>query len=252
MPAFVAMVVCVAGCSSGHSSARSTTTATTIRSASPGPSPEQAAVSLANRMLDEAVLPPGARHSDAAPPAPLRTPFSVPGIGNLVEEHQFWTAPGDMAAVKGYLQDHPPRAFFQNGPGSYADRTVVLSWDFEDSLRRTPPNISDAELQVDVAAGPHGTSFLRVDAEVGWTEPRPSDAYAVADDRSVTVTIVRGVGRQQIATAVVVTDPKAVVPIVRAFNSLQVAPPQRIMRECFDRGVSYHVAFATRRARHRT
>ena len=128
--------------------------------------PKQAATALGHRMLDEAVLPSGARPSTAPAPAVLRGPSSTPAMGNLVFAHRLWTVDEAPHAVWQWLQAHVPSGFVKYGTSSGTNRGVP-SWGVEDSLSVLPPNTSYAELQLGVAADASGKAVVRVDSQVG-------------------------------------------------------------------------------------
>ena len=123
----VLFAVLLVGCSSTHT-ARRGSSSTTVASATHAAStePKDAAIALASRMLDKAVLPAGARPSTAPPPAVVRGP-SVPGIGNLVFAHRLFTVNEAPHAVWQWLQAHVPKGFVGVGGSSGTDRGVP-SW----------------------------------------------------------------------------------------------------------------------------
>lgn len=209
--------------------------------------PKQAAIALGDRMLDEAVLPAGARQSTAPAPAILRGPSSTPAMGNLVFAHRLWTVDEAPHAVWQWLQAHVPSGFVKYGTSSGTNRGVP-SWGVEDSLSVRPPNTSYAELQLEVAADASGQAVVRVDSQVGWTAPRPADEFVPARDRVVTVRVIHPYEKgKPVSKTVVATDPKLVRPIVRSFNALRVTPPDTVHSCPPLRAISavYEVSFAT-------
>src|SRR5262249_38686714 len=127
-----------------------------------------------------------------------------------------------------WLQRHSPPGFAKGEIGFGTNQGVHL-WDVEQQLRVQPPNISYADLEQGVTGPKSGPAFIRVDAVVGWTAPRPADELVGSRDRVVTVS---GVHTSEPGTPVgrhvTTTDPKLVLPIVRAFNALHVAPPNQV------------------------
>jgi len=230
-----------AGCSSGHPSARESTSTTV------GPSavtPKQAANSLGRQMLDDAVLPAGARPSRAPAPNLLNEPGSVPAIGNLVYGHRLWTVNEDPRAVYRWLQVRGLRGFGRSMTSTGSNGGVPI-WGVEFDLASNPPNITEAALEYGIISDASGHAVVRVDSVVGWAQPRPANEVVGAADKFVIVTVVHIDG--SIGKRVVVTDPKVVQPIVRAFNQLRVSPPEG-PHGCPPMGehtVSYQVAFAT-------
>jgi hypothetical protein len=211
----------------------------------PVPTPKESAIALSRRMLVDVILPAGARPTNAKAPSVLRGP-SVPGIGNLEFAHQLWTVPRDPGFVYHWLQDHVPRGFRKYGTSTGKNRGVP-SWGVEDKLQVAPANISDAELQFGIAENDAGGATVRVDAVVGWTDPRPANEYVSKSDRTVIVTVVHVFPAGSTGRRVVTSDPKLVQPVERTFNRLLVAPP-RLIHGCppiTEHTVSYRVEFAT-------
>jgi hypothetical protein len=228
------LVVLVAGCSSVHASVRGSSA-----------TPKAAAIALGHRMLDEAVLPSGAHPFTGSAPTVLNGP-SVPGIGNLVLAHRLWAVAEAPHADWQWLQAHVPHGFVKTVTSSGTDRGVP-SWGLQDDLSVDPPNISTAELQFSIAGDPAGHAVIRVDTVVGWTEPRPTDEFVAARDRSVIVSVIHsGGGSGRVGKRVVSSDPKLVQPIVDTFNRLPVEPPNSVYHcpSIGPRTVSYRVAFA--------
>ena len=254
----IAGLLLLAACSSGNGgggSAASTTTrvpagATSAETAAV--TPKQVAIALGRRMLDEAVLPAGARVSSAPAPKLLRGPSSIPEMDNLVYAHRLFTIGERPYDVYQWLQHHTPSGFRKGTTGFGTDRGI-RSWDVEEDVSAQPANISNAALEFGIIGSTGGAgntaapAIVRVDSVVGWTAPRPADEFVPASDRFVTVSGVHPyepgapVGRH-----VTTSDPKLVGPIVRAFNQLRVEPPG-ILHGCpamSDRSISYRVEFA--------
>jgi hypothetical protein len=242
----VAAVV-AAGCSSTRAAAPTSSTTTPPATKAAALSPKQAAIALGNRMLDEAVLPPGARVSSAPPPAVLRAPGGSPAMGNLLYAHRTWTVDEAPHTVWQWLQAHVASGFVKDGTSS-GTASGVPSWGVEDRLSVFPPNTSYAELLYGVAADASSKAVVRVDTEVGWTAPRPADEYVPARDRVVTVRVIHPYEPgKPVSKTVVATDPKLVDPIVHSFNALRVSPPDEV-HGCPAMGMGsavYEVSFAT-------
>ncbi len=68
------------------------------------------AEAAARRILDEVVLPQGARRSRLGPgiPADLWKPSERLGVDHVVDLHQIWRLPESPKQVVDFLQAHPP------------------------------------------------------------------------------------------------------------------------------------------------
>jgi hypothetical protein len=238
-----------AGCSSSHPAAQSSSTTTTAPTSGVNTTPKEAAIALGRAMLDEAVLPPGARVSIAPALQVLRGPGQVPAMGNLVFAHRTFTVDESPHAVWQWLQAHPPKGFLKRGTSSGTSGSIP-SWGVEDELVAQPTNVSYAELLFGIAGDASGNAVVRVDTEVGWTAPRPADEFVPATDRVVTVRVIPAIGPgRPKGKRVVTTNASLVDPIVRAFNALRVSPPDSV-HSCppiTARTVSYQVAFSPSR-----
>lgn len=243
----VLLVVLAAGCSSSRPSARGSSSSTTVASLTNGASttPQAAATALANRLLEQALLPPGARPTNVPAPSVVRGP-NVPAIANLEDAHQAWTVNADAHAEWQWLERHRGADFHLSGTESGNDGGVP-SWGVTDELRALPPNVSYAAVAYEIARSSVGGAYIRVDATVGWTTPRPAAELLSASDRVVIVTVIHVASVP--GKRVVVTDAGRVGQIVRAFNQLRVAPSslggEHGCRPSTRRTVSYRVAFAT-------
>jgi hypothetical protein len=240
------LVVLAAACTGHEEVTPDASTTSTPARVAVATSPEQVAITLANRIIDRAVLPAGAQRSTASPPRALRGPRSVPGMGNLVQAHQLWrVAEAPHAAYEWFLA-HTPKGFAggERDSGSGPDGAT---WGLEDSLVSQPPNISDATLSIGVAGDGGAGAIVRVDAIVGWTAPRPANEFVSSRDRTVIVSVVHVFEQgSPVGKRVVTSDPKLVQPIVRIFNRLRVEPPG-LVHGCPAMGahtVSYRIEFA--------
>jgi hypothetical protein len=199
-------------------------------------------------MLAEVVLPAGARPSTSAAPSVLRGPCEL-ATGNVVLAHRLWTVPEDPDAVYQWLQAHPPSGYQSTGTcSSVKDPGVVQSRTVNDARLIGQENISEASLQLGIAANPAGGTTVRADAVVGWTEPRLADEYVPADDDVVIVSVIRAFQPgKPVVRRVVVTDRAKVAQIAHAFDALAVSPPGWVSG-CYmltSNTVAYRIAFAT-------
>lgn len=238
-------VTVLAGCSSGHGTAAPTSTTSPACAG-----PKAVATALASSLLDRAVLPPGVRpyrgqRSDVASgPA-----GGTPDLLDRVQAHRVYALTGSMEETFHFLERHRPRGFVASGSALASFGTTHVRSVYH-RLAVLPPNISDAELQVGVEthrrAADRAPLVVRVDAIVGWTQPRPREEFVTARDHVVMVSVVHEYPPgQRVGRHVIVTEPGVVRGIVRAFNALRVAP--RVRRyHCPPFGirtVSYRVTF---------
>jgi hypothetical protein len=250
-------VMVLAGCSSGHPTAKRVSPSTTAptRAATKvvpvvksEPSPARVALTIARRLVNEAVLPGGAGRSEAPVPDLLRGPFEAPAGDNIVLAQQAWIVPEPASEVVGFLKLHVPTGFNENGVGSMSSRTAHTMELVEYSNRPLPANITAAELDVRVEASGAASSIVNVVGVAQWTPPRPARERIGAADDVVIVSVVHFFQPgKPVVRRVVVTDRARVAAIVRAFNDLRVAPVGEVFH-CYllrNTAVSYRIAFAT-------
>jgi len=213
----------------------------------PPPPAPPAALALAQRLLDDAVLPPGVKPYRGPLPRWLNAdPAGTPELVNLVQAHRFWTMRSTAPNVAGFLQRYRRHGFTASGVGSAGtlrsktDRALFT----DNHLTVLPANISNAQLDLSVADAGSGNVVIRVDAIVAWTKPRPRAEFASAQDRVVILTVVHVDGpKPRPGKRVVATKADLVQPIVESFNQLRVSAPA-YSYECPPGGrLSYQVAF---------
>jgi hypothetical protein len=139
------------------------------------PSPTGA---FAQHVLDEAILPPGARVTTVVRSRTLEGPPAEPGVSGLHDAHRFYLLDESMEAVESYLEAHVPRDATQLGYGKSGTMAKgILSVNLSYDLPVSGPHNYLAELSyLSVATG--SAAELRVDAEVVWKPNRPADERA--------------------------------------------------------------------------
>jgi len=252
----IVVLVFAAGCSSDRRASHSTESCSsnasrkTLVSAA---SARDAAISLGERMLDEAVLPSGARSFAGLLPAGLRCPFlQGPDFGNLVYAHRLWTVNEAPQVVSRWLGDHAPKGFVGGGGGSVGEGAAEI-WIVAGHVVARPANISEALMQLSIGGAPSGPAVVRIDTMVGWTAPRPADEFVSSRDHVVIVTVIHIYKPYQPGKRVVTTNPNLVQPIASTFNHLSVEPPPGVGPGGFGgcggpasfTDVAYRVVFAT-------
>ena len=197
-------------------------------------------------MVAQAVLPAGARRSDAQLPALLSGPFELPSGGNISQVHTEWIVFGESGAITRFLERHAPVGYAFSGTAGSSNPTAHASVVI-DRLRVLPANVANAGLEIGVADGKPGQVVLRVDAVVQFTAVRPADERVPARDHAVVVSVFRVIQRgKPVVRRVVVTDPARVAGLAGAFARLHVAP-EGTVAHCLmltANAVGYRVAFA--------
>jgi len=171
-------------------------------------------------------------------------------VGNLLYAHRDFTIDQTPYDLWHWFQANIPRGFRSGGDSS---GTVALQQTFgvDDDLEILPLNISYAELSVRIAGPKPGPAYVRLDAKVAWTQPRPAGEYVPARDRVlIASTIPAYEPGKPVGKHVIVTDPQVMGPIVKAFNDtrLEAAPDPLGFRECGyvgENAVIYRLEFAS-------
>ena len=134
------------------------------------PSPTGA---FAQHVLDEAILPPGARVTTVVRSRTLEGPPAEPGVSGLHDAHRFYLLDESMEAVESYLKAHVPWDATQLGYGKSGTMAKgILSVNLSYDLPVSGPHNDLAELSyLSVATG--SAAELRVDALVVWDRTGP-------------------------------------------------------------------------------
>ena len=224
------MLVAVTACSPGHSHATRAVTSTTgaPKVTTSTTTPKQAGIELARRVLDEVLLPPGARPAHALPPLLSRLFRSTTGeneFSQFAAAHAAFTVALEPPVLVQFLQTKVPTGFMPvpTGGSEIGPHGQQL-WVSGQELRSVPPSVSFARREYSVEANAKG-SVVVVEARVLWVEPRPAASFVPARDRVVTVTAVLEDKRSTVVRRDVVTNPAEVARIRRAFNALHTNPP---------------------------
>ena len=221
------VIAAVVAAVTAHDRSAPVRTTPTTRAHAPANPQEQAAIALGRHLLDDVVLPAGARPFTGKAPAGLHAPLEFPGTRNLVFAHRLWTVNARPYDLWHFFQAHVPFRG-QVGDGSMSEG-IVRTWLVTDDLEVTPRNVSVGSLQLAITGNPAGPSVVRADTVVQWTKPRPADEFVPATDRTVTVSVVHispaSPSSGPIGKRVTTADPTLVQPLIRTFNQLHVTPP---------------------------
>jgi hypothetical protein len=245
------LVLVAAGCSAGGHSARgaSSTTTTSVVTAA-APTPKAAALALQQRLLDDTLLPPTTHRTSAPEPRALAGFVPHEAVGNLLYAHRDFRVDQTPYDLWHWVQAHIPRGF-RSGGQSAGSIGTEHTFGVDNELAVLPLNISYAELSLRIAGPKPGPAYVRVDAKVAWTRPRSASELVSPRDRVlIASTIHENEPGKPVGKHVLVTDPKLMRPIVKAFNDtrLEAAPdPFGGFRECGPGGlhdIEYRLEFA--------
>jgi len=245
----IVLALITAGCSSGGRSARgasSTTTSSVVEAAAN--TPKAAALDLQQRLLDDTLLPPGARRTSAPEPRALAGFVPHAAVGNLLYAHRDFSVDQTPYDLWHWVQAHIPRGF-RSGGQSAGSIGTEHTFGVDDELAMLPLNISYAELSLRIAGPKTGPAYVRVDAKVAWTQPRPKSELVSRRDRVLIASTIHAYEPgKPIGKHVIVTDPKLIQPIVKAFNNARLeAAPGELGGECGfigEHDVVYRLEFA--------
>ena len=120
----------------------------------------------AERMLDAAIVPPGAMQVFFLPGAVFAQPAQEPACAPVTDLTRYWMVPGDPQDIAAFLRAHPPPGIPNRGAGQLsAAGGQTISYDVIDA---EPGNSegAPAELDITVATLGAGIAGIRADAEV--------------------------------------------------------------------------------------
>ena len=213
----------VAGCAAALLGGGPSTTRPASVAVSATGSPQQRAAADATAMLRAFAPPPGARRLPAAPRIAggwLARPSTTLASTALVDQPQWWQAPGQPMALINWEQAHLPRPF-RPGDSDYGPP----SWDREWDLGPAPGGILARTLVVEAVSLGHGQAGLRVDAQVSWQPPRPASDAVPATATAVTLTELPSLDprAQRPPAPVTITDPAVIRRLAALVNGLPLA-----------------------------
>jgi len=162
----VAVVVALLGAASLSLAAGATAP---FASGAAKPTPGKA---FADRVLDEAILPPGARVTTSAGSAPLDAPFETINAEAAIDVHRYYFIGESPEVVESYLEAHIPPGSKLISEGSITDTS---DGDLPGIVYSIPVSGShDVEADLDyLSGGVPGGAVIRVDAETVWEPARP-------------------------------------------------------------------------------
>jgi len=221
-------VVCVAACVACGSQASSSQSVALSDAPSAA---SNAARSAATGLLDDLVLPAGARQvsSDPSRGALLARPGTRPATPDLIDVHRFWVLPGDPARVIRWMQAHAPArarltqtgSLVQAGFAGRGGRTLSSYVAF--AFPALAGRFSSEELVLETAATGGAGTALRADAQIVWVTPRPASERIPAGVREIDITRARR--GQAPSQSIAVTDPEGVREVVSMLDGLATVPP---------------------------
>ena len=127
---------------------------------------------FADRVLDEAILPPGARVTTSAGSAPLDAPFETIDPEAAIDIHRYYFVDESPEAVESYLEAHTPPGSKLISEGAITDTS---DGDLPGIVYSIPVSGEhDVEADLDYLSGAvAGGAMIRVDAETVWEPSRP-------------------------------------------------------------------------------
>jgi hypothetical protein len=127
------------------------------------------------RLLALFLPPPGAMRVPREPVGDRgflrRQTFSIGG--HSVSRHGFWRVRHRLDSVVAFVKAHPPRGAVRPGGGATSEGPGIPANRSLDFLVQQSRGLRPAHwIEVTMAALPHGSTGIRVDAVAGWIVPR--------------------------------------------------------------------------------
>ncbi len=179
----------------------------------------------AHHLLEQLRVPPGASPSSTEPAGTSSVLDKSPGLewSRLIDLTSWWTVPGEPDEALNWIEANPPQESALTGGGGIA--TFGESSNKAKYAEFVWPSIPGVlrlrSLLATVAAGPPGSTILRVDARVVWFVPRPASERVPASARVLEVVEHHHRGDQTVTT---ISGP-AVRKIVMLINGLPIFQP---------------------------
>jgi hypothetical protein len=230
LPVITVVSVLAVGCSSSSppraaqpsTTSRPDATGSTAPATRPASSPEADAVALVSRMLDDAVLPAGARRTEITLTTLQQGPWEVPAGEHVVTRNRAWLVPAAPDAVLAFLGAHPPMGYVARGRGSVSGPGQAVRF-VTDERSPLPPDTAEAGLEIGVVGRGDG-SLVNVVAGAQWTPVRPAAEFVDARDHTVVIRVLYPYRRGTPTIRRAVVTGAAADDLARTFNALRVAP----------------------------
>lgn len=180
----------------------------------------------ASALLGQVPLPNGATRSSQEPAGDggvLAGPAFMIGVGNLVDDHSWWTVNEGLNQVFDYVQSNPPHGGTLDTTCGSAANTQPQWKCLGFSFSPRPGVLGVRELVVSIVALGDGSTGIRADTEVQWIVPRSPAEKVPAGTRIVHV--VKVVPGQRPSVSRTVTSRSEVHKIVRLIDRLPTVQP---------------------------
>ena len=179
---------------------------------------------LATKLLHRFRLPPGAQrlaHEPHGDGGLLRSPATVSGSEELVDQHRFWRVRGSIASVEAFVKTHQRFArqtasSTAGGPGVPANHSVTFNYF---AFARNS-SVSSRQIEVTFVALPGGWTGIRADAQVVWIYPRTQAQFPPVRTQIIDVR-AGSISRR-------ITDYRTIDRIIYRFSRLEVVQPGNI------------------------
>ncbi len=190
---------------------------------------ERAARKVANEVLRQLALPPGAVGLQLVRGTPYQvwTPADVIATPQHVDAFRVWHLRARSEDVIRFIEAHPPAGssltkISEGGTGSTPSKLVIFQATFFFSFPGDSSTRIFRELAVEVFPTRSGGTILRADGEAGWLYPR--DQIPANVDR-LEVTTARVRGQHVVKRTMSITSRRRIQNLIATVNALPGAPP---------------------------
>lgn len=211
---------------------------------------EAAARADAGALLMATPLPAGATQSSVEPSeagSKLARPGLWPATPSLVDDHAWWTVPGQRADVLEYVEAHRPAGTSESLCGPSTTNGVIESECAYFAWPKAPGMLTTRWLVIEVVQLPDGATGLRADAEVVWVTPRPASETVPAGERVLRISVGSSIkANQPRQRPLTVTSAERIERIAALIDALPAEQPGSIVCPA-DFGIDVRLAFYRRR-----
>jgi hypothetical protein len=194
-----------------------------------GQTPKQRADADAAAILAAFVAPPGAVKLSRAPSVGnglLKHPDGFPEVADLVDDADWWQAPGGPRVLLGWEKSHLPRQFWDTGYATQSGQDGSLSYYGDDFQLPANDVLNQRTLVVEAVDAGDGKTDFRVDAQVTWIPARPASEVVPSAARAVTLSLLPNLNvHTKLPAPVTITDPGQVRAITALIDGLPEFPP---------------------------
>jgi len=186
---------------------------------------------LAQRLLDEAVIPTNAVVTHPVTAVVCQC-AGTPDVAALTTRHQYYVVPGSPGALEGFLTRHlPVGGSFDGSVGTSSSSNGSPVTSIAITFRANGPHLYLKQLAYSMTRRTSSTTWLRIDSQIVWV-PRRTQSETVSTPVSATVTAYERTALSGNSGDVRINlAGRTLTKLIDEFNALPLGPSNRCMED---------------------